>query len=302
MNRRQPKRAPRTATRIDAKLLREWPLPEVGDHADKSKRGDVLVVGGSAEIPGAMLLSGVAALRAGAGRVRIASARSAQAALAVAFPEARVLGLPQTRGGELAPTILSTLAPELAGCDALLIGPGMRDHVPAERLVAALHQHQFKGTLILDAAALRALRSPRFRHNQLGKIIATPHAGEMADLCDCERSRVEAAPCELAQEVAGALGVVLILKGAETFVASGTRVLSNRAGNSGLATAGSGDVLAGLIAGLAARGADPLQAAAWGVHLHAKAGETLKRKRGPLGYLARELLDEVPGLLARFDS
>jgi ADP-dependent NAD(P)H-hydrate dehydratase len=93
---------------------------------------------------------------------------------------------------------------------------------------------------------------------------------------------------------------VVALKGRETLIAApGSRVYRNRAGNVGLATSGSGDTLAGLIAGLCARGAAPLQAAVWGVYLHARAGERLARKRGPLGYLARELPDEVPALLAQ---
>jgi NAD(P)H-hydrate repair Nnr-like enzyme with NAD(P)H-hydrate dehydratase domain len=99
------------------------------------------------------------------------------------------------------------------------------------------------------------------------------------------------------------LGVTLVLKGQRTFIVDPDgSAFVNHAGNSGLATAGSGDVLAGIIAGIAARGATPVQAAAWGVHLHALAGDRLRRQRGPLGYLARELSPELPGLLLRLSG
>jgi NAD(P)H-hydrate repair Nnr-like enzyme with NAD(P)H-hydrate dehydratase domain len=120
----------------------------------------------------------------------------------------------------------------------------------------------------------------------------------MADLWGCERAEAEAEPLSVARAAARALGVVMVLKGKQTFIVDpeGT-AFRNVAGNSGLATAGSGDTLSGVIAGLAARGASPLQAAVWGVYLHAKAGEVLKRKMGSLGYLASELAAEIPRLM-----
>ena len=101
------------------------------------------------------------------------------------------------------------------------------------------------------------------------------------------------------QDAAVALRAVTVLKGAETFVSDGKETYRNEAGNSGLATSGSGDTLTGLIAGLIARGAPALQAAVWGVYLHARAGDVLAKRLGPLGYLPRELLAEIPGLMAR---
>jgi ADP-dependent NAD(P)H-hydrate dehydratase len=292
----------KTPKLIDASLLRRWPLPKLEPHADKVSRGDVLVVGGSREIPGAVLLAGVAALRAGAGRVQVATARSAAVGLAIAFPEARVIPLPETPRGELATRGARGLREEVSGARAVLLGPGMRDPRVAELLLrdAARVGHEF--TVVLDAAALRLFRERKpLRGGAFTGIIATPHAGEMADLWGCEAEAVHRAPLELAVEAASRLGVTLVLKGQETHVVEpdGTAFL-NVAGNSGLATAGSGDVLSGLIAGLAARGATPAQAAVWGVHLHAKAGEELARSVGPLGYLARELPERAPGLLKRW--
>jgi ADP-dependent NAD(P)H-hydrate dehydratase len=289
------------ATRIDARLLRRWPLPRLGEHADKVTRGDVLVVGGSMQIPGAVALAGEAALRAGAGRVQLGTVRGAALALAALFPEAKVIGLAQTPSGEIARRAAGQLEGDLAACDALVIGPGMRDHAVAEQLLRELSRSQHRPVAVLDAAALRLFRRRnRLPRGKLAGIIATPHAGEMADLWGCPAEQVHDDPLSLAVEAARALNVTLVLKGVRTFIVDPDgRAFENVAGNSGLATAGSGDVLSGLIAGLAARGAEPVQAAVWGVYLHAKAGDALKRQIGPLGYLARELAAKVPAQLAQ---
>jgi hydroxyethylthiazole kinase-like uncharacterized protein yjeF len=170
----------------------------------------------------------------------------------------------------------------------------MMDAEAASALVA--HALKSKcGALVVDAAALNA-----FRKKKPGKrpVILTPHAGEMASLWQVDRKEVLADPAGIAREVAARLQVVVALKGPETFIAApdGT-TFRNTAGNLGLGTSGSGDTLSGVIAGLVARGADPLQAAVWGVYVHARAGELLAKRIAPLGFLARELLHEVPALL-----
>lgn len=284
---------------ITDRLLRKWPLPSLEPGADKQARGDVLVVGGSREIPGAALLAGEAALRAGAGRVRIATAREVAQLIATAFPEARVMGLPTTAGGELSGRGLDGLKQELTVCTAMLIGPGMREHRAADAVLTRSRRARARSALVLDAAALRVLQGQTvFVRGSLRAVVATPHAGEMAELWGCKRSEVERAALGLARAAARTLEVCVVLKGAETWIAAPDgRAFQNVAGNVGLATAGSGDCLAGLIAGLAARGADEVQAAVWGVYLHARAGECLRRTYGLLGYLARELGAEVPRLM-----
>jgi ADP-dependent NAD(P)H-hydrate dehydratase len=293
-----------SAKLITAELLRRWPLPTLGKDADKVSRGDVLVVAGSLQLAGAATLAGEAALRVGAGRVQLATARAAASAVSSAFPEARVIGLAQTRSGEISGTAAQSLKRELAACKALLVGPGMNDHATARALLEQALRRKHGFTAVLDAGALRLFRNRRpLPGRHLEGVIATPHAGEMADLWGCDADDVHAAPLELAREAARALRVTLVLKGTETFIVDpdGT-AFRNVAGNSGLATAGSGDVLSGLIAGLAARGATPAQAAVWGVYAHAKAGDALKQRIGPLGYLARELAAEVPAILGRLEA
>ena len=285
--------------------LRTWPLPALDETLGKESRGTVLVVGGSREVPGAVMLAAIGALRAGAGRMQIATVQSVASAIAIAIPEARLIALRETRPGEIAKGAARKLRDDLESCNALLLGPGITDAGAVNELLDEFLRRNDHATAVLDAGALEALsrarakRKSRKRSTKV-RIIATPHAGEMAKLCGVDRDEVLGRPDEIVREMARELGVVIALKGACTYVAaSDGRLFHNTAGNLGLGTSGSGDTLSGVIAGLCARGADPLQATAWGVHLHAKAGEALARKLGPLGFLARELLGEIPPLLAK---
>lgn len=290
----------RRPTLVSDALLRRWPLPRVHPKLGKEGRGAVLVVGGSAQIPGAVILAAVGALRAGAGKLQIATARSVAGHVAVTVPEARVIGLPETRTGELARGGHLRLTHELEVANTVLVGPGMSDQRSAVDLVRH-SARRCTSTLLVDAGALHAFVGRKKLVAGRGiDVIATPHAGEMADLWGCSLEDVQAHPLELAREASAKLGVVLALKGAHTFVVApdGT-TYQNTAGNVGLGTSGSGDTLSGVIAGLSARGASALQAAVWGVYLHAKAGDILARRIGALGFLARELLVEIPPLLVR---
>jgi ADP-dependent NAD(P)H-hydrate dehydratase len=292
------RRSPSEPTLITPALLRRWPLPPIDGKLGKEGRGCVLVVGGSREIPGAVLLAGIAALRAGAGKIQIATSATVAPLVAVAVPEARVIGLREGARGELRRHPERALPLEMERCDTLLVGPGMVASEPARDLVESSLRSKIGPSVVVDAAAIAAFSGKkRLRHPRA--VVATPHAGEMARLWGVSRDEVTARPLELAREAAGVLGIVLALKGAVTYVAGPDgQVFHNTAGNSGLGTAGSGDTLSGIIAGLMARGADPLQATVWGVYLHARAGEILAKKVGPLGFLARELLSEVPAALA----
>jgi ADP-dependent NAD(P)H-hydrate dehydratase len=284
-------------------MLRRIPLPEPDEEGDKDSRGRVLAVGGSAQTPGAILLAGVAALRAGAGKLQLATVRSVATALGVAVPESLVVALPETRAGEIAGERAGrTLVERAERVDALLLGPGMSSDRGAHALIRMLARRLGDDAmLVLDAAAVTALRDDdELLLGLHGRAVLTPHAGEMATLLDVAKGEVEANPASLALEAAARFGAVVALKGPESWIAGPDGTLFHYAGGSvGLATSGSGDTLAGIVAGLAARGAPPAHAAVWGAYLHGEAGEVLARRVGPIGYLARELLDEVPGLMRR---
>lgn len=296
------RRPPRgKSVRITPALLRRMALPPVDGEQGKEGRGCALVVGGSEQIPGAVILSAMAALRAGAGKLQIATGRRVAPWVAVAVPEARVIGLSHTPAGELAPRACSDIRQEAAACDALLVGPGMMDARAGVALVRRCLRAAGGPTLVVDAAPLAAFTDgrPVARGNGT-RLVLTPHAGEMAMLWNVSKEQVQAAPLEIAREAAARLRAVVVLKGAVTIIAAPDgRAFHNTAGNSGLGTSGSGDALSGVVAGLCARGADPLRAAVWAVYLHARAGDVLARRIGHHGYLARELLPEIPALLDR---
>jgi hydroxyethylthiazole kinase-like uncharacterized protein yjeF len=278
---------------VNATLLRRWPLPSAAGVAGKEQRGRVLVIGGSCEIPGAALLSAEAALRAGAGKLQVATARPVATAMAIALPEARVVGLATAADGELR-IGGQALHADAAHADALLIGPGMRARPALRQQIARLLAATRCG-VVLDAGALvdpRGMADP-------GRIVLTPHHGEMAALSGVAIERIAADPAAVALRYARRSAAVVVLKSATTVIAApdGAHWM-HRGGSASLGTSGSGDVLAGIICGLQARGASSTQAAVWGVHLHARAGALLARQIGPLGPLAREIAAQIPGLLA----
>jgi hydroxyethylthiazole kinase-like uncharacterized protein yjeF len=282
-------------TEIDDALLRDWPLPETDDDANKEDRGRVLVIAGSREVPGAAVLAAEAALRAGAGKLVVAAPSSIWMLVAQALPEARVIALPESaRGG---PTLeglglLHGLARRTA---AVLVGPGMMEAETTAAFVRGLLPLFGSSRVVLDAAAMDAVAMLGVLEQP---VLLTPHAGEMAHLSGLAREAVEAQPLDVAREHARRWGAVVALKGATTCIADAQgHAWRHQGGTSGLATSGSGDVLAGIAAGLAARGASLEHAAVWAVALHARAGELLARQVGPLGFLARELAAKVPGLM-----
>jgi ADP-dependent NAD(P)H-hydrate dehydratase len=294
---------------VDASVLRAWPLPMPSAEGDKEERGHVLIVGGSRQMPGAVILAATAALRAGAGKLTIATGASVAQLVALALPEARVIGLAETDEGGFTEDAFGKLDPLADKVNAILIGPGMQDEAATALLVRALlaRLEGSNTSVVLDACAMGVILQPdreagagdTFRFTL--PVIVTPQAGEMAHLTGASKEDISADPDRHAAQAAQRWNAVVALKGARTLVNApeGAR-WQHEGGNVGLAISGSGDTLAGIIAGLAARGASLTQAACWGVALHARAGELLAERFGILGYLARELPDEIPKLMERF--
>ena len=287
-------------TELDDAALRAWPLPRPSHDDDKEARGRVLVIAGSAEMPGAAVLAGEAALRAGAGKLVVGTAASIAPWVAQQLPEARVVALPEDDDGGLRADGLELIDKTLARTAAVLAGPGMAAAASTVQIVQALLGRVNGQPVLLDAAAMDVVRPPSEARLPFACAVGmTPHAGEMAHLSGGEKASVESDPGERARTAARTWGAVVALKGATTWLAAPDgRLWRHARGNPGLATSGSGDVLAGLVAGLMARGAPVEQALAWGVALHARAAERLAARIGPLGFLARELSAEVPSLMA----
>ncbi|HEX8572516.1 MAG TPA: NAD(P)H-hydrate dehydratase [Allosphingosinicella sp.] len=284
---------------LDRDLLGRFPLPDHPEDSDKEERGRLLVIAGSRELAGAALLAGTGGLRAGAGKLQIATGASVAALLGVAVPEARVIGCEEAEDGCIASGAIEALLESLRGAQATVIGCGLQHGAGLDTLLDALLASGLDTPLVLDAAVLGSL-APRAAALRAwpGGTILLPHSREMARLLECEAEAVEADPLAAARRAAGTFGAVTLIKGRFSHIADpGGRAFRFEGGGVGLATSGSGDALAGIVGGLCARGADPLTAALWGVWLHGEAGRALSGNVGRIGFLARELLDLVPGLM-----
>ncbi|MBW6424907.1 NAD(P)H-hydrate dehydratase [Rhizobium sp. XQZ8] len=283
---------------IDRDLLHNLPLPQPVE-GSKEKRGRVCIIGGSREVPGAVLLAALGAMRAGAGKLQIATVESRAGALALAMPEAMVIDLPETPAGGLQCQTAASAASRWVDADALLIGPGMVEEPDCDAILKNLLESNMETIIVVDAGALPQLREQGDAlRRRSGRVVVTPHAGEMANLLGIEKAVIEADPRTAASRLTDDFGLVVVMKGSQTIITAPDGNWQYEGGGVGLATSGSGDVLAGIITGLAARGADLVTAAIWGVFLHGEAGAQLSETVGPLGFLAREIPDRIPGLLS----
>ena len=279
---------------VDERMLRGWPLPAPGE--SKDARGRVVVIGGSERSPGAVMLAGLAALRVGAGRLTIVTPSAIALAVAAAVPEAGVLAL---GGDPREPRWLTeSVRVELETADAVLVGPGIVDPAMARRLVAEVGDVVGeRAGLVLDAFALGVL--PDLAPIALPRAtVLSPNTEEAAILLgrdDDDRDDLDVA--DAVAQISRRYGAVATCYG-EIAAPDDGGSWHLEAGGPGLGTSGSGDVLAGAIVGLLARGADAAQAAVWATHLHAAAGDRLAQRIAPVGFLARELCEELPHALA----
>lgn len=286
------------AAALDRPSLQEFPLPPVGD-GDKHSHGRLLIVAGSRSLAGAALLCAQAAMRSGAGKLKIATVESAATHVGVAFPESRAIGLAESEDGGFAATAAERIAELAADVDAVVAGPGMFEGPACEAIASKLLKSG--AALALDAGILRSL-APLAAKSSRAAIppVLLPHSGEMAALLGCSEEEVERDPIACGRACAGRYGAVTLVKGTTSHVVHPDgRAWTYRGGAPGLGVSGSGDTLAGIAGALLARGAEPLTALLWAVLLHGEAGEILSRKVGPVGFLAREIPDEIPALLVR---
>lgn len=286
------------AVALDARWRAAHPLPGVAKGSDKNSRGSVLLVGGARFVPGALALTGEAVLRAGAGKLQMATVEAVAMALGVLVPEAAMIGLPMREDGEIAQEGVAMLSGLVPQCDLLLVGPGMSATAETGLFVEGLLDLS-PPALLLDAAALTCTHLGELA-KAAGRLplVLTPHHGEMARLMGCKPRAIADDPVKAVHDLVAQTGAIVALKGPETWVGGpNTPILHFTGGCQGLGIGGSGDVLAGIIGGLIARGASPLAATAWGVALHGAAGQQAAREIGAVGFLARELLPRIPRLL-----
>lgn len=281
-------------------------LPEPGEDVHKGARGRVLVVGGSRAMPGAVALAARAALRAGAGLVVAAVPEPAGDLVAAQAAEVITRRVPAGPGGGFGPGAAPALGPLVGRSAALAAGPGIGEEAAALALVRDLVRTAGR-PIVLDADGIKAFAGePGALREAAAPVVLTPHAGELALLLGTTPEAVQADRPEAVQEAARRTGQVVVLKGPHTLVAAGDANLGGQArevwvnltGNRALATAGSGDVLTGVILALLAQGMRPLEAAVAGVTLHGLAADRLAVRVARDGILAGDLLNELPAARA----
>jgi NAD(P)H-hydrate epimerase len=267
----------------------------------KSTHGHLLVLAGSPGMTGAAFMTAVSAMRAGAGLATLGVPSSLNCVMEAKTTEVMSLGLPETPEGTLGAISFEEVKKLLSGKTAVVVGPGMRSSDEVRRLIEALI-HEVRVPVVIDADGLNSfgLEIAAVKREGLN-IVLTPHPGEMARLLGRSAAEVQSDRVGAAEELALKTGGTVVLKGAATVIAGPSgRIHINPTGNPGLATAGTGDVLAGMIGGLLAQGYTPEQAACAAVYVHGLAGDEVKSAQGELGMMAMDLVAGLPRLMNSF--
>jgi NAD(P)H-hydrate epimerase len=272
-------------------------LPPRDAASSKRDHGRVAVAGGAAGMAGAPALAAMAALRSGAGLVELLVPESIVAIAASFDPCVMTRGLPADADG-FAAAAADGLAARLAAADAAVVGPGIGRTAAARGIVVRLWR-ELAAPTVFDADALWSLATAdaAVLRDHAGPRVLTPHAGELARLLGRDPAAVTAADRPALEEAAATLAAeidaVIVCKGAGTLVVAPHRQARNDTGNPGMATAGTGDVLAGVIAALLGQGLDAFDAARLGAWVHGRAGDAAAADLGEVSMTARDLLDRL---------
>jgi ADP-dependent NAD(P)H-hydrate dehydratase / NAD(P)H-hydrate epimerase len=273
-------------------------------NANKGTFGKALVIAGSINYTGAAYLACAGAMRAGAGLVTLAAIGSVQFMIASRLAEATYLSLPETERGIIAAEAAEMVRRECGKYNVLLAGCGLGQEPATIEFLSTLLLKQKLPPLVLDADALNILASiPDWWQQLPDNTLLTPHPGEMARLSGLSVEQVQADRLGVARRFAAAWRITVVLKGAYTIIAApdGNCRVSPFA-NPGLASAGTGDVLAGIITGLAAQGLNLFDAASLGVSIHGAAGEKVKNEIGDTGMIASDLLPVLPSVIKQLKN
>lgn len=288
--------AANNAVWIDRRMV-EDALPLRRPDSHKGDYGNLLVVAGSEGMGGAAMMATLGAMRMGAGKTSLATSRSVALALAPQLMEAMTLPLEEKEGGIAWPPS-ERLERALSSASACLVGCGLSVTPDTKQIVDYTAEYT-KCNLLLDADALNCLAGrPELLRKTARPAVITPHPGEMGRLCGMSARQVSENAMSVARLFARENRVIVVLKGHRTVVATPEEeVFVNTTGNAGLAKGGSGDVLAGMIAGLLAQGIPPRDAAVCGVWLHGYTADRLAGRISQYSMMARDILSEIPAVL-----
>lgn len=269
-------------------------VPNRPDNANKGTMGTLLSVCGSFGMAGAAILAGKSALRCGVGLEKLAIPKSIYPIAAGSILESVFLPLSETSDGKISRTNIPSLLLEAKKSTAVLLGCGLSVCDDTKALVKSFVEN-CTAPMVLDADALNCIAdNPEILKKRKSDIIITPHPGEMGRLCGITAKEVNADRVDVALNFAKKYGVITVLKGSGTIIASPNgQALLNTTGNSGMATGGSGDVLAGMTAGLLAQGKSAFDCAAAAVYLHGLAGDFAAEKLGKISMLPSDIIDYI---------
>jgi ADP-dependent NAD(P)H-hydrate dehydratase len=282
-------------------------LPPREDTTHKGEVGRVGIIAGSRGMSGAACLSGLGALRGGAGLVRVLTPISVQPIVAASDPCLMTVPLPETAEGHIqSQKHPGVLEDSLEWATVIAVGPGLGQRGELAELVRHILE-TFHGPLVIDADGLNnvAPAGPDVWSSRKNRpTVLTPHPGELGRLrksagLEDVRGDDDETRLRIAHEYACQAGITLVLKGHRTVVCTREQAYVNTTGNPGMATGGMGDVLTGLIAALLGQGLGPYDAARLGVYCHGLAADLCAKRIGPVGYLAREVAEMLPPALAQ---
>lgn len=278
------------------------PLPVRKKNAHKGDFWRVLIIAGSQGMMGAACLTTKAALRSGAALVTLGVPQSQIQVAAIKLTCAMTTALSETSKKTLSPKAYSAICSLAKNSPIIAMGPGIsQDSETCELMLSLIPT--LPSTLVLDADALNCLsQKAHLLKERKAPTILTPHPGEFCRLTGEKMSRVKSHSKELAMEFANEYKCVVVLKFSSTIVTDGQQVYSNRTGNSGMATGGSGDVLTGVITGLLAQKMSAFQSAQLGVGLHGYAGDLAAQAKGEISMIASDILDFLPSAFQNYQT
>ena len=279
-------------------------LPIRSIEAHKQSVGKIFVIAGSKGLTGAALLCSQSAMKSGAGAVVLGIPSAVFSAVSRRTLEVMPYELPSTSEGSVAYSAMESIGPKMKWADVILIGPGLSQNSETVEMIHRVISTSEK-TLVVDADGLNALskKLALLRRRKCRSVILTPHLGEFSRLISLSVEDIEKNKIEIARSFARKNDVVLVLKGAPTMIAAPNGdVFVNPTGNAGMATAGSGDVLAGVIAALVGQHNTPVQAAINGVYVHGRAGDIARDEVGEMGMLASDIMHRIPFVLKKMQD
>jgi len=251
---------------------------------------------------GACYLCLMGALRSGSGLVTALVPSSIKPAISILVPEAIVVPVPQTEKGNLSTKALKDILSYVRRVDVIALGPGIGQEKQTINLVNKILTH-IKVPIVVDADAINIISKNIGILNKVKPyIVLTPHPGEMSRLLKKSISQIQADREDLAREFAAHFKLTLVLKGNKTIVAGNDEIYINSTGNCGMATAGAGDVLTGMISSFIGQGLDVFDASMLAVYIHGLSGDIVKDKKTDLSLIARDLIDEIPSAIKKIQQ